>query len=303
MHMSVALGAFRILSEVRAEMPGRVLFIGEPAEEIGEGAARMLAAGVFEDGRRPCALLAIHVHPTVPFGQVASCSGSCSANVDGFRLRVKGKGGHGAYPHQAIDPVTLAAQIVLALQSTVMREMDVNRHSVISVGSIQGGTAGNVIPDEVVIQATVRSFDQETRLALKEKIERLVRGLAEAAGAPEPELEYAFGTPAGSNDPLLVEQCREVFRRVLGPENEIGYEPAMGGEDFSYYEREVPGFQFRLGVGRPDREMSLHRSDLDPDERAVGLGMRLAAELVWDQLHHPREAATPTAAPSAAGRR
>ena len=110
-------------------------------------------------------------------------------------------------------------------------------------------------------------------------------GLAAAAGAPEPELQYYYGTPAGTNDPQLVDECRAVFQRVLGDENEILYDAAMGGEDFSRYGREVPSFQFRLGVGRPDRDMSLHRDRFDPDERAVGLGARLAAELVWDQLN------------------
>lgn len=285
LHMTVALGMMWLLSEVREELPGRVLFIGQPAEEIGAGAEQLLQAGLFEEGRRPRCALAIHVHPTIPFGKVGSCPGPSTANVDGFVLRVLGEGGHGARPHRALDPVTLAARIVLALQSIVTREIDVNRPCVISVGRIQGGTKSNVIPAEVLIEATVRSHDDETRRALKDKIERTVSGLAAAAGAPEPDLQYYFGTPAGYNDPRLVAECREVFRRVLGAENEILYESPMGGEDFSRYGREVPGFQFRLGVGRADREMSLHRGDFDPDPRAAHLGMRLAAELVWDQLH------------------
>jgi hippurate hydrolase len=284
MHMAVAVGMMRLLSEVREELPGRVLFIGQPAEEVGAGAEQLLQAGLFEGDRRPRCALAIHVHPTIPFGQVGSCPGPSTANVDGFLLRVVGEGGHGARPHRTIDPVTLAARIVLALQSIVTREIDVNRHCVISVGRIEGGTKSNVIPDEVLIEATVRSHDEETRQALKQKIERTVSGLAAAAGAPDPGLEYYFGTPAGHNDPRLVAECREVFRRVLGEDNEILYDSPMGGEDFSRYGKEVPAFQFRLGVGRPDREMSLHRGDFDPDPRAVRLGMHLAAELVWDQL-------------------
>lgn len=283
-HMAIAVGLMRILSDVRDELPGAVLFIGEPAEEIGAGALQLLEAGLFDEGRLPQCALAIHIHPTIPFGMVGSCPGPSSANVDGFRLRVLGKGGHGAYPHKTIDPVTLAARMVLAFQAIVSREIDVNRNCVISVGSINGGATSNVIPGEVLIDATVRSHDQETRELLKQKIERTVSGLAMAAGAPEPEMEYYYGTASGYNNPTLVEQCREVFRRVLGDENEIIYEPPMGGEDFSYYGKQVPGFQFRLGVGRSDREMALHRANLDPDERAIGLGLRLAAEVVWDQL-------------------
>jgi len=284
LHMSIAVGMMRVLSEVRDELPGTVLFIGQPAEENGAGAAQLLEAGLFEDGRRPRCALALHVHPTIPFGKVGSRPGPSTANVDGFRLRVIGTGGHGAYPHEAVDPVTLAARMVLAFQAIVSREISVNRSCVISVGSIQGGTTSNVIPDHVLIEATVRSRDDETREALREKVGRTVRGLAAAAGAPEPELDYYFGTPAGYNDPALVAECRSVFGRILGAENEILYEPSMGGEDFSRYGREVPSFQFRLGVGRSDREMALHRANFDPDERAVALGVRLAAELVWDQL-------------------
>jgi len=286
-HMSVAMGALRVLADVREQMPGALLFILQPAEETGAGAEQMLAAGVFADGRLPRCVLALHDHPTIPCGKVGSCPGWGSANVDGFRLTVRGDGGHGAYPHRSIDPVTLAAQMVQAFNNIVAREIDVNRHCVISVGSIHGGAKSNVIPDDVVIEATVRSHDETTRLALKEKIERTVLALAEAAGAPAPLLEYALGTPGGYNDPELVAQVREVFRRVLGPENEIVYEPGMGGEDFSRYGQVVPGFQFRLGVDPPGGTSSLHSPTFNPDERSVAIGMRVVAEVIWDQLHRP----------------
>jgi amidohydrolase len=285
LHMAVALGMVRMLAEVRRQMPGTLLWIGEPAEEIGAGANQLIEAGLFDEGRRPRCALALHVNSNYPVGQVGSCPGGATANVDGFVLTVKGAGGHGAYPHKAVDPITLAAQMVLAFPAIIAREMDVVHHAVISVGRIEGGSKSNVIPDEVVMEATVRSLDEETRLALREKITRTVMGLAQAAGAPAPELEYYLGTPAGYNDPALVDQCREVFRRVVGPGNEFVYEPAMGGEDFSFFGREVPSFQFRLGV-LPDRspEMSTHTAEFNPDEGAIAVGMRLAAELVWDQL-------------------
>jgi amidohydrolase len=284
LHMSVALGLVRVLSDLRAEMPGSLLLICEPAEEIGAGALALLEAGVFAEGRRPKCTFALHVHPTIPLGQVGSCPGPSTANVDGFVLTVKGDGGHGAYPHRGVDPVTLAARMVLALQSLVAREIDVNDHAVISVGRIEGGAKSNVIPSEVVIEATVRSQSEETRQLLAEKIERTLNGLAEAAGAPAPVLEYYFGTAAGYNDPVLVEAARQVFRRELGDVNEILYPPPMGGEDFSYYRREAPSFQFRLGVGEEERPMNLHRPDFAPDERAIGLGIQVAAAVVWDQL-------------------
>ncbi|MBM3320004.1 MAG: amidohydrolase [Candidatus Eisenbacteria bacterium] len=284
-HMSVALGAARVLSDARAMMRGSILFIFQPAEETGAGAAQMIEAGVFEDGRLPKCILALHDHPTLLAGRVGSCAGYASANVDAFRLTVKGKGGHGAYPHETIDPVTLAAEIVLALQTIVAREISVDRPAVISVGSIHGGSKSSAIPDEVVLSATVRSRDDETRAELQARIERTARGHAAAAGAPEPVLEYFLGTPAGYNDPKLVAEAREVFRRVLGEENDLVYEPGMGGEDFSYFGRIVPGFQFRLGVGREGVEMALHSSTFDPDEAAIPVGIRVVAEVLWDQLH------------------
>jgi hippurate hydrolase len=287
-HMAIALGLARALSAVRAQMPGRLLWIGEPAEEIGAGAYLLLEAGLFEGERKPKCALAIHVHPTIPLGKVGSCPGWSTANVDGFRVIVKGKGGHGAYPYRAVDPVTLAARMVLAFPTIVAREIDVNRHAVISVGRISGGSKANVIPGEVTMEATVRSHDDVTRQLLHEKIERTVRGLAASAGAPDPEFEYDYGTPAGYNNPALVAQVREVFVRVLGAENEIVYEPGMGGEDFAFYGQQVPGFQFRLGVGEENDDaepMSLHSSGFNPDESVLGLGIRLAAEVVWDQLH------------------
>jgi len=286
-HMSVALGAMRILSDLRGEMAGDILWIIQPAEETGKGAAAMLAADVFAEGRKPKCVLALHDHPTVEYGKIGVCPGYASGNVDGFDLTVHGRGGHGAYPHHAIDPVSLAARIILSLNDLVAREIDVQTPAVISVGSIHGGAKNNVIPDAVVLQATVRTLDDATQAQVKAGIERTVYGLAEAAGAPKPDLVFELGTPSGYNDPLLVAQVSETAARVLGEGNVVTYAPGMGGEDFSRYGREVPGFQFRLGVGRPDRPMTLHSPDFDPDERAVGLGMRLVAEILWDQLGRP----------------
>jgi len=287
LHMSVALGAARVLSAVRDRLPGSVLFIFQPAEETGAGAAAMLEAGLFDGDRRPACVLALHDHPTLPAGTIGSCPGWATANVDVFRLTVKGRSGHGAYPHRTVDPVHLASRMVIAFQSIVAREIDVNRHAVISVGSIHGGNKSSVIPDEVTLTATVRSHDDETREALREKVGRVARGIAASAGAPEPDLDYRFGTPAGYNDPELVERARAVFRRVVGPENERLYPPGMGGEDFARYGRVVPGFQFRLGVRPPDRPCpSLHASGFDPDEDAIGLGVRVVAELLWEMAVH-----------------
>ncbi|RPJ47752.1 MAG: amidohydrolase [Candidatus Latescibacterota bacterium] len=283
-HMSVALGAARALSDARLAMPGSVLFVFQPAEETGEGAAAMIEAGVFAGDRLPECVLALHDHPTLRVGQVGSSAGWSSANVDAFRLTVKGKGGHGAYPHETIDPVTLASRMVLAFNDIVAREVDPNKPAVISIGSIHGGSKSSAIPDEVVLSATVRTRDEETRLAVKQKIERTATGLASAAGAPAPLVDYFLGTPSGYNDPALVEEVREVFRRVVGPENDLEYPPGMGGEDFSLYGRIVPGFQFRLGVASDGAPTNLHSATFGPDERAIAIGIEVTSEVLWDQL-------------------
>jgi amidohydrolase len=155
---------------------------------------------------------------------------------------------------------------------------------VISVGSIHGGTTSNVIPDSVQISGTVRSHDSEVREQLRGAVIRTAEGIAAAAGAVKPKIRYILGTPSMYNDPDLVEETLPTLQRILGPEQVIRYEPAMGGEDFSRFQELVPGFMFRLGVGRTDREMTLHSPTFDPDERAIPLGVRLVCEVLWDRL-------------------
>lgn len=285
MHMAILLGAARVLSDARATMPGSVLFIVEPGEEVGAGALAMIQAGAFEEGRRPSAIYAIHVHPTIPFGEVSYCSGPASANVDEFRITVIGRGGHGAYPHKAIDPIVTASEMIIAFQSIVSREIDAARSAVITVGAIHGGTTGNVIPDSVSLRGTVRSVDADVRAQLQASLIRTAKGIAAAAGAPEPRIEYILATPAMYNDPALVEESLPTLRGILGDGSVKRYDAAMGGEDFSEFEKVVPGFMFRVGVGRPDRpEMTTHSPAFDPDERAIPLGMRLVSEVLWDCL-------------------
>ena len=284
MHMAILIATARVLSALRAELPGTVLFLLEPGEEVGAGAAALLQAGVFEGARRPEAVYGIHVHPTLQPHQIGYCPGQSTANVDEVRVRVLGRGGHGAYPHKTIDPVVVAAQMVLAFQTIVSREIDANDSAVISVGSIHGGSSSNVIPEYVDLSATVRTLTPEARTLVQEAVIRTAKGIAASAGAPEPEITYILGTPAMFNDPQLVERTLPGLRRAAGDENVIRYEPAMGGEDFSEYQRVVPGFMFRLGVGRPDRAMSNHSATFDPDESALILGVRAMCEILWDAL-------------------
>jgi hippurate hydrolase len=284
MHTAMLLGTARALSSHRAEMPGTVLFVLEPGEEVGAGAYSLIQAGLFDGPRRPAAIFAIHVHPTLMPGQIGFCPGQSTANVDEARIRVLGRGGHGAYPHKTIDPVPIACQIVLGFQTIVSREVGANDSAVISVGSIHGGASSNVIPDYVDLSATVRTITPEARKLVQDAIVRTAKGIASAGGAPEPEIRYILGTPAMYNDPSLVEATLPALHRAAGKENVIQYEPALGGEDFSEYQKVVPGFMFRLGVGRPDRQMSNHSATFDPDESGMRLGIRAMCEILWDAL-------------------
>jgi amidohydrolase len=282
-HCAILLGIARVLSQVRAEFPGSVLFLLEPAEEVGEGAETLIKGGALTVAGRPVAIYAVHDNARQPYGQVGWCPGYASANVDDFQVKVIGRGGHGAYPHRTIDPVVIAAQIVLALQSIRSREIDTTDRAVITVGSIRGGEMSNVIPDEVELRGTVRSLDPQVREHIRTAVLRTVNGIAAAAGAPEPQIRYGWGTPSVYNDPDLVESALPTLRRALGDDNVVPYEPGMGGEDFSYFQRELPGFIMRLGVGWPGREMTIHSSGFDPDERGIPLGVRVMSEVLFER--------------------
>ncbi len=286
-HMAILLGTARVLSDVRESMQGSALFVLQPGEEVGAGARALVDAGLFEGARRPVAVYGIHDHPTIPTGKIGYCPGQSTANVDEARIRVRGDGGHGAYPHRSIDPVPVAAQLIVALQSIVSREVDPLKAAVITVGSIHGGSSSNVIPDFVDMRVTVRTLEPEVRKLVRDSILRTAKGVAAAAGAPEPEIDYRFGTPAMYNEPTLTAETIEVIEGVIGRENVVTYPPALGGEDFAVYQTVVPGFMFRLGVGRPEREMSLHAATFDPDERAIPLGVRIMSEVIWDRLTRP----------------
>jgi hippurate hydrolase len=209
----------------------------------------------------------LHVDPELPTGTVGYVPGFAMANVDSVDVVIRGVGGHGAQPHQTKDPVVIAAQVVLALQTIASRETRPTDPVVVTVGSIHGGTKHNVIPDEVTLQLTVRTYKDEVRARTMRAIDRIVQGVAQAAGVPadrRPTVavkdEY---TPAVYNTPELAERVAAVFRRVLGEANVVRRDPSMGGEDFGRYGRHeprVPIFMYRLGSVSPE-EVAAHGDD------------------------------------------
>jgi len=243
-HMTVLVGAAQYLIQNRSDWSGTLMLILEPAEEVSGGARNMIKDGLFTRFPRPDFNLALHVSSGMEVGKVGYLPGWAMANVDSVDIIVKGLGGHGAYPHTTKDPIVLSAQIISQLQTIVSRQIAPTDPAVVTVGSIHGGTKHNVIPNEVKLQLTLRSYTDEVRNTTISSIKRIVRGAAIAAGFPE-ELyptvtlkdEY---TPAVFNNPQLVEKLKVSFEKSLGKDNVKKVSPVMGGEDFGMFGRVEP---------------------------------------------------------------
>ena len=286
-HTTLLLGVAAVLSAVKADLPGTVVFVAQPAEECCGGANLMIADGAFKD-IVPAAFFAYHVDDTLKAGRIGYASGFMSANVDGFTLEIKSAGCHGASPWSCVDPIVVGAQIVTALQVLVSREFNVHNNTVITVGSFHSGSAPNIIPKSAKLQATVRNYGDDQRRILQEKITRLVTNICEAAGA-EFDLGYEFGTLSVYNDPALVGRALTVAERILGSKTAlVEQKPEMGGEDFSYFGKIAPAVMFNLGVVPPDRETTaVHSPTFVADEAAIPIGVNLMANIILDHQMKP----------------
>lgn len=267
-HMTVFTGVARLLTELRGEWRGTLVMIAQPAEEIGMGAAMMIDAGLFERFPKPDYCIALHVDADIAAGQVGYTPGYCNANVDSVDITIYGMGGHGARPHQAIDPIVAAAQVVMGLQTIVSRRVDPLERAVVTVGSIHGGTKHNIIPGQVHLQLTVRSYKDEVRTQLLDSIRQIATDICKAAGCPKPPDVVVNAsdhyTPAAYNDPELVQGGVGLLQDLLGTENVVQRPPSMGGEDFGRYARAlgVPGFMFRLGSVNAEEFQAAKRDGL-----------------------------------------
>ncbi|TGD72690.1 amidohydrolase [Mangrovimicrobium sediminis] len=258
MHMTVMLGTASRMAGQRDAWRGRLVLVAQPAEEVGGGAKAMLADGLFQRFPVPDYNLAMHVGSGLPAGKFGYVSGYAMANVDSVDITIYGRGGHGAYPHQTVDPVVMAASIVTQLQTIVSRELPPRETAVVTVGSIHGGTKHNIIPDEVTLQLTVRSYADATRNLLLRRIREISEGVARTAGMPEERLpavavkdEY---TPAVYNTPALVDKVVPVLQARFGEDAVVTGQPSMAGEDFGRYGRtpeNIPTFLIQLGASDP----------------------------------------------------
>ncbi len=243
-HMTSLIGTVITLLEKRDQWQGTLLINLQPAEEVSGGARNMIKEGLFKRFPRPDFNLALHVSAELPAGKVGYIPGWAMANVDSMDITVKGVGGHGAYPHNTKDPIVMAAQLINSLQTIVSREIAPIEAAVVTVGSIHGGTKHNVIPSEVKLQLTLRSYTDEVRNQTISTIRRISNGLAEANGLtkelyPVITLKDEY-TPALFNNPELTDQLRLSFEKVLGKSNVLKLSPVMGGEDFGMYGRVEP---------------------------------------------------------------
>lgn len=257
-HMTTFLGTGKMLATLKNQWKGTVILIGQPAEERGTGAKAMLKDELYTKFPKPDYVLALHDNANLAAGKVGYCEGYALANVNSVNITVRGVGGHGAYPQTTKDPIVIASQIVLALQTIVSRENSPLDPAVVTVGSISGGTKHNIIPDEVKLQLTVRTYKEEVRQKVLSAIERISQGIGIAAGLPKDRLpivevvETEF-TPATYNNPVLTKRIVGVFEQTLGKENVVATDPVMGGEDFGRFSQnqEIPGFIFWLGAVDP----------------------------------------------------
>jgi len=259
-HMTSLLGTAKMLSEFKDQWRGTLVIIGQPAEETIDGARAMLKDGLYDRFPRPDFAIALHDSPDYAAGTVAYTPGFSLASSTNVDIKIRGVGGHGSRPESAKDPVVLASQVVLALQTIVSRENSPLDPAVISVGSIHGGTRYNIIPDEVNLQLTVRAYKEEVRQKLLAAIERVTKGIAIAAGipnerAPIVKISETEVTTATYNDPVLTERLAAVFVKALGQDNVVKASPVMGSEDFGYFslDHKIPSMMFWLGAVDPLR--------------------------------------------------
>ena len=257
-HMTSFVGAARALSKLKDQWKGTVVMIGQPAEERVLGARFMLRAGLFSKFPKPDKAIALHCSSDMAHGTVGIVEGFALANVDSVEIVVKGVGGHGSMPHLCKDPIVLASQIVLALQTIVSREVKPGDPAVVTVGSIHGGTKSNIISDEVRLQLTLRSYKKETRQHLIDSIKRIVKAQAESASMPVDKMPEVLvsddSATALYNQPELCQEVRQYIGAAIGADNVITREPVMGAEDFSEYgmtKDKVPLCMFWLGTQPP----------------------------------------------------
>ncbi len=310
LHAAAMLGTARLLAAQKDRWHGTVVFIGEPAEETIDGVKAMLADGLFKKVPRPNYCLALHCVGDLAAGEVGITSGPALASVQALEITVRGKGGHASRPHEAKDPIVAAAQIILALQTIVSRETSAAEPVVVTVGAIQGGTKVNIIPEEVKLMVSVRALDDKRRDRAIQAVERIVKGIAQAAGIPDdlaPIVRRSEDEKVGGtyNDPALSERLSAIFSAELGTDKVVRIKPRMAGDDFAHFGnvdgKVIPSVIFMLGTADPVKTeesrrtgiplVSVHNPRFAPiPNLTLSTGMRAMTSAVLELLNHEKPA-------------
>lgn len=271
-HTTVGLGTAMVLSQIAPELGGKVRFLFQPAEEIAQGANWMVKDGVMNN---VAAILGLHVFPSIPAGSIGIRYGALTAAADDLEIIIIGESGHGARPHEAIDAIWIASQVITSLQQAISRTQNPLRPVVLSIGKINGGRAPNVIADRVQLLGTVRSLHPETRNNLPDWIEKIVANVCNSYNAKY-QVNYRQGVPSVQNDNALTQLLQSAAEEAWTNERvQILPEPSLGAEDFSIYLEHAPGAMFRLGVGYEERIINhpLHHPQFEVDESAIMTGV------------------------------
>jgi amidohydrolase len=283
-HTAIALGVVKLLSEHRDEIAGRIKFVFQPAEEIVGGAKAMVDDGVLSDPR-PDVTLGLHLWNRSPLGWVGVGDGPVMAGASVFKLVIRGKGGHGASPHLSIDPVVCAAQLITAFQTIVSRNLNPLDNAVVSVTKLQAGTATNIIPEEVELQGTIRTFKSEILDLVKRRMEELSNAIARGMGCSA-SLTITDGTRPVSNNPEVAERVRKALGRVVSPDGFDQTERTMGAEDVGFFMDDIPGMYFFVGAEVPNQKeyYGHHHPRFDFDENALPLSVALMSAAVAEYV-------------------
>ena len=285
-HVAILMGVAEVLAGMKARIPGTVTFLFQPAEEGLGGASAMVADGALQNPR-PSAIFGLHVFPG-PLGSLSTRAGGLLAAADGISIKVKGRQTHGSQPWSGVDPIVVAAQIILGLQTVASRQIDVtSAPAVITIGMIQGGNRSNIIPDSVMMIGTIRTFDPAMRAEIHTRVTRTAVDIARSAGATA-TVELSTGGLITENDPALLEQMTPTLRRTAGDGGFRIVNPITGSEDFPVFTKEIPGLFYMLGVSPkgadPKTQPANHSPLFFADEAALPTGVRAMANLAVDYL-------------------
>ena len=282
-HTAILLGAAKVLAGMKDQLRGSVKLLFQPAEETDGGAEPMVKAGAMENPHVD-RVYGLHVMPNLPLGTIETRVGTLNASTDTVKITVHGKAGHGAYPERSVDAIVGAAQVICALQTLVSRNLSPLSSAVLTLGVIEGGTAQNIICDKVSIRGTLRTANSEIRAMMKQRIEEVTHGVAQAMGCTA-DVEVISGYAALVNDTQEANRVRRVAARLFGSENSVEKpEPSMGGEDFSFFSDEAPGAFFHVGCVRKEEMPAppLHSKDFALDEQCLLVGALMHVALVLD---------------------